>query len=312
MPVYNALPYLDEAIDSILKQSFADFRYMIYDDHSNDGSYACALAWAQKDSRITVVRGSERLGPCGSSNAAASLAQTDLVARMDADDVAMPGRLQAQLEALIDYPEAVMVGSTFDQIDASGQVWTPAKPGRARGDTPPIAHPSILYRRNAFEAAGGYRESTDYFEDRDLYHRMAAIGSIVVVNRPLLKIRYAGQHARLGDDPESILKSVNRLYASAKVRRSFKRPIAPMAFYTLCNLAMFGEMRPAIFKLMIHRMSFAEPLRALLVAAIVVLTVASPKAAKICWLAVTRIRHALAPTVDARKAVYVWNDGFGL
>jgi glycosyltransferase involved in cell wall biosynthesis len=166
MPVHNAMPYLDAAIESVLAQTHTRFGLAIYDDASSDGSYQRALDWASRDKRIAVKRGETRLGPCGSSNAAARLAETELVARMDGDDIAMPERLELQLKALHDHPDAVLVGSTFDMIDGEGQIIRPAVPSRIAGAAPPFAHPSIMYRRSAFEAAGGYiagdQSSTDW------------------------------------------------------------------------------------------------------------------------------------------------------
>ncbi len=305
MPVFNALPYLDEAIASVLGQSHADFRFAIYDDHSTDGSYDAALAWAKRDSRIMVVRGERRLGPTGSSSAAAALAKTEFVARMDADDVWTKDRLEAQLNALRQYPDAVLIGSTFDMIDSNGRLMLKASSGRTGGDHPPIAHPSILYRRAAFEAIGGYRQNTDYFEDRDLYLRMGSYGRFVVVNRPLIHVRFAGQHARLSDDPEGVLGKIDKHYTR---RESGETParFSPMTFYSITNLAMLSSQRPGIIGLMFRKMSFARPLLAITVIAIVVLAEISPKLARKAWQLVSSIRGAFEKSAEPHADIYVW------
>lgn len=307
MPVYNALPFLDEAIASIVAQTHRQFRLAIYDDHSTDGSYDAALAWAARDPRISVVRGAVRLGPSASSNAAAALASTELVARMDADDLMEPDRLEAQLAALAQFPGAVLVGSTFDMIDHRGHLIWRARPGRVGGDHPPIAHPSILYRRAAFDAIGGYRENTDYFEDHDLYLRIAKQGEVVVVNRPLIKVRFAGQHARLSDDPEAVLDKINRHYAPSEATGDARSRISPMAFYSIANLAMLSSRRPRILPLMLRRVSYRQPGLALIVTAIVALTEISPSLARAAWQNASAIRNRLEKKAASNPAVYVWN-----
>jgi glycosyltransferase involved in cell wall biosynthesis len=90
MPVYNALPHLDQAIESILKQTLSEFEFVILDDASTDGSRERLEHWAELDSRIRLLEGDENLGPVGSSNFVARAARAPFVARMDADDISYP------------------------------------------------------------------------------------------------------------------------------------------------------------------------------------------------------------------------------
>jgi glycosyltransferase involved in cell wall biosynthesis len=306
MPVFNALPYLHEAIASITAQSYGRFRLAIYDDHSTDGSFEAALEWAERDPRVSVTRGAQRLGPSGSSNAAAALADTEFVARMDADDVMVPERLEAQLAVLTRFPDAVMIGSTFDMIDGKGRRIRKARWTGIGGGYPPIAHPSILYRRTALEAIGGYRANTDYFEDRDLYRRMAEHGQIVVINRPLIKVRYAGQHARLNDDPEAVLRKLDRFYAREPAAG---QRLSPMSFYSMAYLAMIASKRPNMFGLMLRKACFAEPRMAVPIAAIVGLAELSPRLARSTWRAASALRGMFAATPQSHEEIYVWDPG---
>src|SRR6185503_10477643 len=122
MPVRNAMPYLDDAIASILLQSHENFELIIGDDGSTDGSSERIDEWARRDGRIRVIRnGGSGLGPAGSSNWVARAARHPLIARMDADDISMPDRLRAQVLALRADPEAVIVGSLFDYVDGAGR-----------------------------------------------------------------------------------------------------------------------------------------------------------------------------------------------
>jgi glycosyltransferase involved in cell wall biosynthesis len=308
MPVFNALPYLDQAIASIAAQTHSDFQLAIYDDHSNDGSYELALAWASRDPRISVVRGDRRLGPCGSSAAAAALATGQFVARMDADDIATPDRLAVQLRALLDDPTAVLVGSVFDMIDGENRLLRPAAFGQIRTTLPPIAHASILYRRAAFEAAGGYRSETDYFEDQDFYARISKIGRMLVIDRPLIKLRFAGQHARLRDDRSHVLELISRHYRPAERNSAGASGglLEPLAFYSVGVLAVMGLERPRLLGLMIRRGNFSPPFAALAVLAFIAVAEVSPRLARGLNYLIGRLR---AQWIDHRHAVHsvrVW------
>lgn len=282
MPVYNALPWLDAAIESMLTQTLGDFALAIYDDHSSDGSYERALEWAARDQRISVSRGTRRLGPSASSQAAAMLARSEFVARMDADDISHPERLAQQLAALQADPGAVLVGSTIEMIDGKGKVIRAATPGRIAGKAPPFAHPSIMYRRHAFDAAGGYRPGTEYFEDLDLFRRMAGQGRILVINRPLLQLRFAGQNARLTDDRMAVLRRVERQYGHgwSEADDAPDHRIAPLAFYSLAVLSILTLQRPHLVGMMLRHASFAKPLVAMAVLAMVTVAEVSPLLAR--------------------------------
>ena len=198
MPVRNALPFLDAAISSILEQSFADFELIIGDDGSTDGSSDRLRTWSARDPRIRLLHRSQSGGPVGSSNWVADAARTPIVARMDADDIAHRHRLQRQIALFDTRPDIALVGTVFEAIDANGRL-TRRSGARAvdPGGAPPIAHGSIMYRKAAFDEAGGYAVGTDYFEDVDLYYRIAAVGKLIVLTEPLYRYRFSETSARL-------------------------------------------------------------------------------------------------------------------
>ena len=159
MPVYNAMPYLAEAIESILAQSYGDFVFIIADDGSTDGSLECMRGFAARDPRIRVIKNEKRLGPSRSSNGVANAATTPFVARMDADDLSHPERLAKQMAVMLAHPEACMVGSLFNVVDRNAKMLIRRGLWRLLvKQLPPIAHSSILYRREHFDAAGGYSD----------------------------------------------------------------------------------------------------------------------------------------------------------
>lgn len=277
MPVYNAMPFLDAAIESILGQTFQDFELCVYDDHSTDGSFACALGWQTRDSRIRVMRGDRRLGPVGSSNAAMAMTGADLLARMDADDVAHPERLAQQLAVLRSNPDAVMVGSTYRLIDAGGKLLS-AETSDFRLFMPmPIGHPTIMIRRSAYDAAGGYRIGTDYFEDADLYSRLGATGACYVMRQPLVDVRMAGQHARLSDDPIKVLAQQDRYFVTPHARTPGKVRYSARAIRMLAELRVMDLQRPGLIRFMLSHGSFEQPRYAAQVFAIVCLAELSPR-----------------------------------
>src|SRR5689334_8878938 len=115
MSVYNGVRFLSQAIVSILGQSFGDFEFLIVDDGSDDGSWEILQRHAG-DARIRLIRQDNR-GLAASLNRGLAEARSPLVARMDADDVARPHRLQTQIDFLRERPEIVLVGSAVEIID---------------------------------------------------------------------------------------------------------------------------------------------------------------------------------------------------
>jgi glycosyltransferase involved in cell wall biosynthesis len=204
MPVRNALPYLECSIESILNQTYGDFEFVIGDDGSTDGSGELLARYAARDPRIRLhLNSGVGFGPAGSSNWVARLARHDIVARMDADDISAPQRLEAQLRALDADRSAVLVGSAFDCIDPRGRRFRSAarRPPAATPDTiPPFAHGSIMYRRGPFERIGGYRPNCDFWEDLDLYWRLAGFGRLLVLPDVHYSYRCSDGHSRLKAD----------------------------------------------------------------------------------------------------------------
>jgi glycosyltransferase involved in cell wall biosynthesis len=304
MPVHNALPYLDAAVASILGQTHHDFIFVIYDDCSTDGSYERLVEIAANEPRIKLHRGSARLGPRESSHVAAGLAQSEFVARRDADDIAHPERLALELAALRGNPRAVLVGATPELIDGPGRILRRAAPSRIGGSAPPFAHPSIMYRREAFDAAGGYRPDTDYFEDLDLYRRMARHGELLVINSPLHQLRFAGQNARLRDDPMEVLQWINRQYPGP---RRTKRTIAPMAFYTVAVLSILTLARPRLFGLMLHHARLRPFAVFAAVAGMIAIAEFSPRMARGIGFLIACLREIRARGRFQAGQIYAWH-----
>lgn len=207
MPVRNAMPFLDAAIESILVQTHHDFELTIGDDGSDDGSSERLTYWADQDSRIRLFRRDRPSGPAASSNWVIELSRAPLVARMDADDIAHPERLAKQLAIFDENPDLVLAGSTWLGIDRDDTVIRPpdlAALLQFRPFKAPFAHGSTMIRKTAFEAVGGYREACDYWEDSDFFHRLAKIGKTKISVEPLYRYRFASTSNRLHAHPTHV------------------------------------------------------------------------------------------------------------
>ena len=206
MPVYNGEDYLQECIQSIVHQTFQDFEFVILDDGSTDQTAQILGGWARRDDRIRIITSPHRLGVVGSANRVVGEARAPLCARMDADDVSHPDRLRRQWDVLQTHADACLVGTLAEAIDARGRVVRPKdRSSLLRGGTvPPFPHGSVMFRRRAFDAVGGYREVCAYWEDRDLFIRMAAHGRILVLPVPLYRLRCHAKSIRFTDPPQQL------------------------------------------------------------------------------------------------------------
>jgi glycosyltransferase involved in cell wall biosynthesis len=201
MPVFNCRPYLAEAIASVLTQTFAGFELLIVDDGSTDGSAGIMDRAAAADGRIRVLRRANT-GIVGALNEGVAAARGELLARMDGDDVALPGRFQAQVDFLLAHPECVAVGTAVEIIDSFGARVDRHHPPTGhvaivadllRGNGGALIHPSAVFRTGALHAVGGYDPAFGRAEDLDLYFRLGRYGQLANLAATGLRYRH---HAR--------------------------------------------------------------------------------------------------------------------
>lgn len=192
VPVLNGMPYLKDSLGSILSQTFEDFELVVLDNGSDDDTLDFARSLAAVDQRVKVYSEPQPLGMVGSSNAVIEKASADLVARMDADDVSSPLRLERQVDLLRSRPDAVLVGILGDGIDGSGKHVKPRDRSRLLdvSGLAPCDHGSIMFRRDVFERAGGYRPGTEGYEDQDLYRRISQYGKLLILTERLFSYRF--------------------------------------------------------------------------------------------------------------------------
>lgn len=213
LPVYNARRFVVEAMRSILDQTFTDFEFIVIDDGSTDDSFRIVKEAAAGDPRLRLVR-QENQGVSAAANRGMELARGEFLARMDADDISLPTRLEKQVAFLRGHPDHVLVGSrvlfideaglplfempglkfTHEEIDAGmlAVEWT-------------ILQPAVMMRAAAVRKVGGYRRDLRIHEDHDLFLRLAEVGKVANLPEVLLKYRqhpvsavsvYADEHVR--------------------------------------------------------------------------------------------------------------------
>lgn len=266
MPVHNARPFLDEAVKSILDQSFGDFEFIIFDDGSTDGSAELLKSWAGRDERIRLVVSERNLGPVGSSNRVVELARTDLVARMDADDISQPDRLKLQFELLRRRPDIGLAGTLFDVIDEKGhKVRSPSKWRLAHPAwSAPFPHGSIMFRRSVFDRIAGYREPCVYWEDHDLYWRASEVTALATVPIALYSHRHSQGSTRIVSNPERVEQAVDLVFrCMERLERGqgYEDLLAgapgghvdPRVFVSLGSIALWGGRRPKVLRRLLAR-----------------------------------------------------------
>ena len=298
MPVYNALPFLDDSISSILNQTFSDFEFVILDDASTDDSIVHLREWATRDQRIRLHQSSKQLGLSGSSNAVVAQARAAIVARMDADDIAHPDRLRRQLHVIQSNPEIVAVGTLCNGIDARGREVRPRDRWRLlrRSGYIPFPHGSAMFRREVFELIGGYNEATDGGEDQELFSRMAQQGRVVTLPDILYSYRYHANNATL----------FNGLRAVAENHSQNGNSLA--AYYMLGAMRLWAGEPPMLLQPMLEKKSLNWNPKSLMVLLSALWGEVNPLTLKLFLRGSIRLRDLLAGITVKDGKPYEWRS----
>lgn len=182
--VYNGEKFIAQAVESIQAQTVEDWRLIVVDDSSTDATPDILSSFANNDSRILIREGAHK-GIAAAATVGLAEVSAPLIARIDADDVAVPNRLEIQRNYLLAHPQVVAVGSYVRLIDAQNR-----RLGLRKAPTDPatiditlktrncMCHPSSMIRTEALRRIGGYRVKFRNSLDYDLWLRLSEIGEI--------------------------------------------------------------------------------------------------------------------------------------
>ncbi len=204
MPAYNAGNYISEAIDSILKQTFTDFEFIIVNDGSTDNTKEIIESFS--DPRIILLN-QENKGIATALNAGLSKAKAPYIARFDADDVCFPHRLEQQYDFLNTHPGYIVCGSDAEYISANGEHLFNFRSISHTHEQIiekvyahcPFIHSSVMYRKDAVIKAGGYSLHAHNFEDYFLWIRLKQFGKFYNLRQQLIKVRFNPSSATIDE-----------------------------------------------------------------------------------------------------------------
>jgi glycosyltransferase involved in cell wall biosynthesis len=238
IPARNAARYLPAALESLAAQSFHDFEIVAVDNGSTDRTAEILRRSAEREPRLRLLS-LARPGLAATLNHGIDAARAPLIARLDADDVALPDRLMRQAQAFAERPELGLLGSAVDLIDDRGRKIGErrhpigdAELRRFQRDGSGFVQSTVMFRRDVFDRAGGYRKGLNCAEDYDLWLRMSEV--TLIANLPEILVRYrihrasmssrlplrlalaetcvrAAQRARLRGEPEPFVAGVPKL-----------------------------------------------------------------------------------------------------
>ena len=195
MPAHNAAAYIEEAVQSVLAQTFSDFELVIVDDGSTDRTQEILSRF--NDDRIRILRHDQRLGVVAARNTAGHAARGQYLAVLDADDRARPNRLRVQVDYLESHPKFVAVGGAAQRITADGRqlntvryVSDPDLVSWIALFCNPVVHSTLMVRRTDWLAVGAY-DSADLYgtEDYGLILRLLDRGRVSNLPLPLADYR---------------------------------------------------------------------------------------------------------------------------
>ncbi len=249
MSVHNGLPFVLEAVDSVLGQDYDDFELVVVDDGSTDGTFD-ALARCG-DTRMLLVQ-RPHLGRVAALNHALGLARGCYVANLDADDVALHGRLALPVRFLDEHPEVAVVGAAVEPYVGPSAGRRPRRPRRLpRSDRAirwsflfrnPVFHSSATFRAAALAEVGGYDPAYAERHDADLLLRLGQRYQLANLDAPLAAKRlHAGQHFAAVDRRRRLAR-----HAACRRRAARELRFAPLLRPCAHLLASVGTARSLV------------------------------------------------------------------
>lgn len=195
MCAFNAERYIAETVESVLRQTLEDFELVVVDDGSTDDTPGILADFAKRDPRLRIITG-PNAGIPQAANVGLAACRGQFIARIDADDIAKPRRLEVQVQYLRDH-DLVACGTWHDLIDERGRLLKLLKTpvdnetiqDRALKGHGSICNPTSMIRRQPFVDLGGYSEDLPVAEDLDSWLRLGEVGNLGNVPECLAQYR---------------------------------------------------------------------------------------------------------------------------
>ncbi|WCO02983.1 glycosyltransferase family 2 protein [Psychroserpens ponticola] len=193
MPVYNGEMYLEEAIDSILNQTFTDFKLLVLNDNSTDSTPSILEAYQKKDNRVEVINKTKNEGPANLRNEGIESAQTEFIALMDADDISLPTRFEKQLDVFKNNANIGVCGTWFTFFGDKQKLIKHAVDAEALKvqflSSCGIGNPTVMFRTSAIK---DFRFEHQYVpaEDYGLWSEVIQITDFYNIPESLLNYRW--------------------------------------------------------------------------------------------------------------------------
>ena len=264
MSVYNGMPYLKDAVKSILSQTYKNFEFIIVDDASTDNSWNYLKSL--KDRRIKLIKNKKNLGLASSLNIAlgqvfdreshTESARGDYIARMDADDISLPKRFEEQVNFLHRNPKVMLCGTWVDLINDKGE-----KIGEKKYPTedskikkslawyPAIVHPTFMSRKEFYKVLNGYNQNFDFAEEYELM--MRAKNKFKMANIPKKLLYWRFWDRRRSRESWSKMEKVD---FKIKLEAFRRKDFGPLYSFILFGKFFITYVLPYSFKLWIFKM----------------------------------------------------------
>lgn len=223
LPTYNRERFVDEAIGSVLSQSFADFELIVVDDGSTDQT-ACRIDELRDPRLIYIFQ--ENKGRSNARNRALAMARGDYIAFLDSDDAYLPDKLALQVAYMDNHPSVGMIYTSARCIDEDGnelqERYVASISGRiykhiAFFQPVTITLPTVMARKELFTRVGGFDECMDRFEDTDMWRRLSKVTDIHAMIAETCRLRTHRDNHLKSQDPNEIASAID--YYAEKIRR---------------------------------------------------------------------------------------------
>ncbi len=213
---YNEERYIAEALKSLLCQSYARMEIIVVDDCSTDSTVSIITAMSKEDPRIRLIRMKKNVGQSAASNIGIDAVKGEYIARLDADDIALPDRIRTQVDFLMKHPDVVMVGGQCQLIDADGNELayqcfplTHAKIYGALFSMNPVLHPTIMMNRTLLPHGKIYYQTRhELANDLALVFESAQYGKLANVHDVVVRYRQQADSMSLSKTKATFLDTV--------------------------------------------------------------------------------------------------------